>query len=182
VEKVKSSTKISLRSSIPRAMAEGPADSRETGGLHPLNVDILPGTNVATHYAYSLGDVEKGFSESERSSKTHSMSIRGPLSMETHAAVAQVAQGSERFTVWSSTDRPYYMARNLPTGWGLLEQDPDISNYTGAVRGKEVGAEPIAAALARFAGGRPVKVVFSRGKNLQHPTHAMPASSTSKQG
>ena len=161
------------------AMAEGaPLIHEKLADYIRFNVDILPGTNVATHYAYSLGDVEKGFSESEEIFEdtfyVHSVA-HSP--METHAAVAQVAQGSERFTVWSSTDRPYYMAREFANGMGIaLSKIRIISNYTGGGFGGKGGlvAEPIAAALARFAGGRPVKVVFSREEELatSHTRHA----------
>ncbi len=161
------------------AMAEGaPLVHEKLAEYIRFNVDILPGTNVATHYAYSLGDVEKGFSESdeifEDAFYVHSVA-HSP--METHAAVAQVAQGSERFTVWSSTDRPYYMAREFANGMGIaLSKIRIISNYTGGGFGGKGGlvAEPIAAALARFAGGRPVKVVFSREEELatSHTRHA----------
>jgi carbon-monoxide dehydrogenase large subunit len=161
------------------AMAEGaPLIHERLADYIRFNVDILPGTNVATNYAYSLGDVEKGFSESdeifEDAFYVHSVA-HSP--METHAAVAQVAQGSERFTIWSSTDRPYYMAREFANGMGIaLSKIRIISNYTGGGFGGKGGlvAEPIAAALARFAGGRPVKVVFSREEELAttHTRHA----------
>jgi carbon-monoxide dehydrogenase large subunit len=161
------------------AMAEGaPLIHEKLAEYTRFNVDILPGTNVATHYAYSLGDVEEGFSGSdeifEDAFYVHSVA-HSP--METHAAVAQVARGSEAFTIWSSTDRPYYMAREFANGLGIpLSKIRIISNYTGGGFGGKGGlvAEPIAAALARFAGGRPVKVVFSREEELatSHTRHA----------
>jgi CO/xanthine dehydrogenase Mo-binding subunit len=161
------------------AMAEGaPLIHEKLADYVRINVDILPGTNIATDYAYSLGDVEKGFSESdeifEDAFYVHSVA-HSP--METHAAVAQYFQGSGGFTLWSSTDRPHYIAREFANGLGVsLDKIRIISNYTGGGFGGKGGlvSEAIATALARFAGGRPVKVVFSREEELtaSHTRHA----------
>ncbi|MEI9478855.1 MAG: molybdopterin cofactor-binding domain-containing protein, partial [Deltaproteobacteria bacterium] len=85
-----------------------------------INVDIIPGTNIATFYKYSFGDVEKGFAESdeifEDNFYVHAVA-HSP--METHGAVAQYFPASGDFTVWSSTDRPHYVAQDFAKSLGV---------------------------------------------------------------
>ncbi len=143
-----------------------------------FNVDIIPETNVATFYQYSVGDVEKGFADSDEIFEdefyVHAVA-HSP--METHGAAAQYIPSSGEFTLWSSTDRPHQMAKDFASGLGIsLNKIRVISNYTGGGFGGKAAlvAEAIAAALARFTGERPVKVVFSREEELtaSHTRHA----------
>jgi carbon-monoxide dehydrogenase large subunit len=132
--------------------------------------EIVPGTNICTLMTYSLGDVEAGFAEADELFEdefyAHTVSH---TPMEVHAAVAQCCPSSGKFTIWSSTDRPYHLLKELTNAMGIsAEEVRVITPYVGgSFGGKSILlAEAIAIALARFTEGRPVKVVFSREEEL----------------
>jgi len=135
------------------------------GGL-----DIVPGTNICTIRTYKLGDVEAGFAEAdeifEDEFSAHAVSH---TTLELHAAVAQYFPLKGDYTLWSSTDRPYLMVRELADALNLSpSRIRHVVPYVGGSFGGKntLIAEGIAVALARFTEGRPVKVVFSRQEEL----------------
>ena len=161
------------------AAAEGtPLIHENLEGYVRSDCEIIPGTNICTFYTYSLGDMKKGFENSdeifEDNFYVHAVA-HSP--METHAAVAQYSPNSEEFIIWSSTDRPYRLAQDFTDGLKIsLNKVRFISNYSGGGFGGKgaMVAEAIAVALARFTRGRPVKIVFSREEELtaSHTRHA----------
>ena len=161
------------------AAAEGtPLIHENLEGYVRSDCEIIPGTNICTFYTYSLGDMKKGFENSdeifEDNFYVHAVA-HSP--METHAAVAQYSPNSEEFIIWSSTDRPYRLAQDFADGLKIsLNKVRFISNYSGGGFGGKgaMVAEAIAVALARFTRGRPVKIVFSREEELtaSHTRHA----------
>ena len=131
---------------------------------------IVPGTNVCVLRTYKLGDVEKGFAEAdeifEDEFSAHAVSH---ATIEPHVAVAQYLPTTGHYTIWSSTDRPYLLSRELAVGLGIpTDHIRYIVPYVGGAFGGKntLIAEAIAVALARFTRGRPVKVVFSRQEEL----------------
>jgi len=143
-----------------------------------VNVEIVPGTNIATLYTYGHGDVRQGFAESDEIFEddffVHPVAH---TPMEPHGAVALYRSLSGEYTIWTCTDRPYHVAREFANGLGVpLHRVRFISNYTGGGFGGKgaLVAETVAVALARFTSGRPVKVVFSRPEELtaSHTRHA----------
>jgi len=161
------------------AAAEGtPLIHENLEGYVRSDCEIIPGTNICTFYTYSLGDMKKGFENSdeifEDNFYVHAVA-HSP--METHAAVAQYSPNSEEFIIWSSTDRPYRLAQDFTDGLKIsLNKVRFISNYSGGGFGGKgaMVAEAIAVALARFTRGRPVKIFFSREEELtaSHTRHA----------
>ena len=132
--------------------------------------EIVPGTNICTIMTYSLGDVEGGFAEADELFEdefyAHTVSH---TPMEVHAAVAQCCPSSGKFTIWSSTDRPYRLLRELTDAIGISAGEVRfITPYVGGSFGGKstLLAEAVAIALARFTEGRPVKVVYSREEEL----------------
>jgi CO/xanthine dehydrogenase Mo-binding subunit len=132
--------------------------------------DIVPGTNICTIRTYRLGDVEAGFAEADEifddEFSAHPVSH---AAMEPHAGVAQYSPSTGHYTIWSSTDRPYILVRDL--GEALNIPSDHIRYVVPYVGGSFGGkntliAEAVAVALARFTNGRPVKVVFSREEDL----------------
>ena len=76
---------------------------------------------------------------------------------------------TNHYTIWSSTDRPYLLSRELAGALGIpTDHIRYIVPYVGGAFGGKntLIAEAIAVALARFTKGRPVKVVFSREEEL----------------
>ena len=131
---------------------------------------IVPGTNVCVLRTYALGNVEQGFAEAdeifEDEFNAHPVSH---ATIEPHAAVAQYLAPSNQYTLWSSTDRPYLLVRELADALGIPSSHiRHIVPYVGGAFGGKntLIAEAIAVALARFTKGRPVKVVFSREEEL----------------
>lgn len=161
------------------AAAEGaPLIHEDLEGYVRSDCEIIPGTNTCSFYTYSLGDMETGFKKSDNIFEDdfyiHAVA-HSP--METHAAVAQYSPTSEEFIIWSSTDRPYRLAKDFANGLKIpLSKVRFISNYSGGGFGGKgaIIAEAIAVALARFTKGRPVKIVFSREEELtaSHTRHA----------
>jgi carbon-monoxide dehydrogenase large subunit len=132
--------------------------------------EIIPGTNVCTVRTYSFGDVERGFAEADEIIEDeYYIHAVAHTPMETHAAVAQYFAAKSEFTVWSSTDRPYRMAKEMADAFGVsTNQVRFISMYGGGGFGGKgsLVAEAIAACLARFTKGRPVRVVYSREEEI----------------
>jgi CO/xanthine dehydrogenase Mo-binding subunit len=131
---------------------------------------IVPRTNVPVLRTYRLGDVEKGFAEAdeifEDEFSAHAVSH---AAIEPHVAVAQYQPTTNHYTIWSSTDRPYVLTRELADALGIpTNHIRYIVPYVGGAFGGKntLIAEAIAVALARFTKGRPVKVIFSREEEL----------------
>ncbi|HVP80779.1 MAG TPA: xanthine dehydrogenase family protein molybdopterin-binding subunit [Thermodesulfobacteriota bacterium] len=131
---------------------------------------IVPGTNVCVLRTYKIGDMEKGFAEAdeifEDEFSAHPVSH---ATIEPHVAVAQYLPATNHYTIWSSTDRPYLLSRELAVALGIpADHIRYIVPYVGGAFGGKntLVAEAIAVALARFTKGRPVKVVFSREEEL----------------
>ncbi|MEW6334923.1 MAG: molybdopterin cofactor-binding domain-containing protein, partial [Thermodesulfobacteriota bacterium] len=135
----------------------------------PVYVGI-PGTNVCTVRRLAIGDVERGFSEADEVFEDefyiHAVA-HSP--METHAAVAQYFPSRDEYVLWSATDRPYRLSRDLAQALGIpVNKVRFVSTCVGGGFGGKgaMVAEVLAAALARFTKGRPVKVVCSREEEL----------------
>jgi CO/xanthine dehydrogenase Mo-binding subunit len=132
--------------------------------------DIVPGTNICTIRTYRLGDVEAGFAGADEifddEFSAHAVSH---ACIEPHAGVAQYIPSKGSYTIWSSTDRPYVLVRELSEALGIpSDHIRYIVPYVGGSFGGKntLIAEAVAVALARFTKGRPVKVVFSREEEL----------------
>ena len=131
---------------------------------------IVPGTNICVLRTYKVGDMERGFAEAdeifEDEFSAHAVSH---ATIEPHVAVAQYLPATNHYTIWSSTDRPYLLSRELAVALGIpADHIRYIVPYVGGAFGGKntLVAEAIAVALARFTKGRPVKVVFSREEEL----------------
>ena len=130
----------------------------------------VAGTNVCMVRRLLLGDMERGFAEADEIFEDefyiHAVA-HSP--METHAAVAQYFQPRDEYIIWSSTDRPYRLLKELVQALGVsLNQVRFISAYSGGGFGGKgaLVAEVFAVALAKFTNGKPVKVVCSREEEL----------------
>jgi carbon-monoxide dehydrogenase large subunit len=130
----------------------------------------IPGTNVCVIRAFSKGDIEAGFAQSHKIFEDELyIHTVAHTPMETHAAVAQYIPAEQKYQIWSSTDRPFRLAKELADALEIgLNQVRFISTYSGGGFGGKgsMVAEAIAVPLARHSKGRPVKVVFSREEEL----------------
>ncbi|MEW6673069.1 MAG: xanthine dehydrogenase family protein molybdopterin-binding subunit [Thermodesulfobacteriota bacterium] len=138
--------------------------------LRTIPASMVPGTNICVTRKFSLGNVEQGFAEADEIFEdTFSAQALSHATMEPHAAVAQYTPLDGRYTVWSASDRPQRLHKELADALGLAHtQIRFIVPYVGGSFGGKntLRAEAIAVALARFTHGRPVKVVFSREESI----------------
>ncbi|MBW2411637.1 MAG: xanthine dehydrogenase family protein molybdopterin-binding subunit, partial [Deltaproteobacteria bacterium] len=135
------------------------------GNLLPLDVAVF-GPNTLS--AIELGDVEKGFADSDFISEgTFSYeNIPNPLPIESPGVIAEWSEPNH-LTVWSATQCVYWHRHMMLPRMGF----PDIrtigTHCGGSFGSKNYSTQPMlyAAALAR-ATGRPVKVCFSKAEHF----------------
>ncbi len=131
----------------------------------------IPGTNICCHYKLRRGDVEEGFLEADVVYEgTYRTQMVQHVCLEPHAAIAQWVPGAKRLTIWVGTVSPFMSRRELADGLGMPMSNiriivPRVGGSFGAKM--YLKAEPLAVALAWFADGRPVKVVFDRKDEFQ---------------
>jgi carbon-monoxide dehydrogenase large subunit len=129
-------------------------------------IKVMPGTNICQHYTAVLGDVERGFRESDHIFEDRfSTPQMHHAAIEPHACIAQVnARG--RITVWGHNDAPHRARKEIAQSLGIPQANVRVitAGYIGGNYGGKGGvkSEAIAIPLAYHLRGRPVKVVFSR--------------------
>jgi CO/xanthine dehydrogenase Mo-binding subunit len=126
--------------------------------------------NIVHTDEYGHGDVEAGFAASDlvreatyRTEATHQGYI------EPHACVAQLGPDGKG-EMWVCTQGQWYIRRMCAAVVGIEAANLRVtpSEIGGGFGGKTtVFAEPLALALSRKAGGRPVKLVMSRSEVLR---------------
>jgi CO/xanthine dehydrogenase Mo-binding subunit len=126
--------------------------------------DPTPGSNLANHFEFRLGDIEKGFQEAEVivEKETFTSPVHQGY-IEPHTATAQW-NSDGTLTIWSSSQGHFNVrdqtARLMNMPVSKVKAIPmEIGGGFGAKT--LVYVEPVAAALARKA-GRPVKVTMTR--------------------
>jgi len=121
--------------------------------------------NISMRASWHMGNVDEGFKQAdyikEETFRTQ-MVVHSP--MEPHAVVASY-DSNGRLTVWSSTQAPFYLMRDLSFVLGIPEERIRvIKPYVGGGFGGKAESnamEHIAAFLSMKA-GRPVKIVHTR--------------------
>jgi CO/xanthine dehydrogenase Mo-binding subunit len=165
----------------PRAALSGDAPLVHPG-LHTYRRgphEIVAHTNVCTVARFGHGDVAAALGEADfvfddefcAQGVSHA-------ALETHAAVAQYDAGSGGYTVWVSSDRPFQLRAEMASALGLPSSRVRVmaGQVGGSFGGKHtLVAEAPAVALARFTGGRPVRVEMSREEDLTASQMRMPA-------
>ncbi len=148
--------------------------------------EIVPHTNINTIYRYERGNVEAGFAVAdlvvEGEYSAHALSH---VALEVHVAIAEYNSGSDGYTLWVSTDRPFFLRNELADGLGLDSSRVRliVAQVGGSFGGKGVPiAEAIAVALARYTGGRPVRVELTREEDLIASQLRVPAIMKLKTG
>lgn len=145
--------------------------------LEAMNPEAPPvhtcfiGNNIAGMAKLPMGDLEKGFAESDviLEERFH-LPVVKHCQLETQAAVADYSV-SGNLTVWSTTQSPHPLKNLLAKIFDLPASRVRVSNppYIGGGFGSHVGmsgkAEPIAAALAILS-GRPVRFVYDRKEDF----------------
>jgi CO/xanthine dehydrogenase Mo-binding subunit len=151
-------------------------------GMRPL-----AGSNVSHRFHLVSGRGEAGFDEADvvvEGEWTTASAQHAPL--EPHACVAAWREG--RLAIWTGTQTPFNVRRELAGTFGLAEEDVRVVALpTGGSFGAKTFTriEAIAAALARRAGA-PVKVVLSREELFltlnRHPTRSRVRLGATREG
>lgn len=133
------------------------------------DVQVRPGRkhgNVSKRTSLSFGDVEGGLARAD-------VKVRGDfyfentnhVAIEPHAALAEFDPSSGLLTLWSSTQIPHYLHRELSRVLGLSQTrvrviQPSIGAGFGG-KSEPFDLEFVVAKLAMMT-GRPVKLVYTR--------------------
>jgi CO/xanthine dehydrogenase Mo-binding subunit len=124
----------------------------------------VEGTNICTHFKLQRGNVETGFSESDRIFEdTFVLPTTQHCALEPHACIASV-EPDGRILVWSTTQNPFVVRTQLSNIFKVPVSKVRVAvPYLGGGYGSKVypKIEPLTVALARKA-GRPVRIMLSR--------------------
>lgn len=134
-------------------------------------------SNIARHAFIEIGDVQKGFAESDYIlEERFTTQTQAHTCLETQTTIATF-DSSGRLTLWSTTQVPHDMRQRISHACNLsLKNIRVIKPYMGGGFGRSCKmetVEPITVFLAQ-ATGRPVKISLSRqdefyGTRCRHP-------------
>jgi nicotinate dehydrogenase subunit B len=141
-------------------LPDGPDEPDLTGYLrsHPKELEGWGGS-----LEKEVGDVERALDGAAvRLEATYTTAFVAHVPLETRAALA--AWDGDRLTVWTGTQRPFGVRRELAEALGIAEEAVRVlaSTAGGGFGGKHSGEAAIEAARLARASGRPVKVHWSR--------------------
>ena len=156
----------------------------------PLVHDDVP-NNISASIRKQFGDVEKGFAESDFvfEDTFYSQAVNhAPL--EPHAAVAQYDPLRGELTIWSSTQIPFFLRRNLSTTLLIPESKIRvIKPKVGGGFGQKIDmyAKDYCACWFAIRLGKPVKFVYEREEvfiatRQRHPVHLRVKTGVKKDG
>lgn len=125
----------------------------------------IPGTNIANHTKLRKGDVEKGFKEADFVfEREYTNPNVQHVPMETHVAIGKWDVG-DKITIHTSAQSPFTVRNLFAHSFGIPHCNIRvITPYVGGGFGGKAGIhlEPLACALSKVAGGRPVKIQATR--------------------
>jgi 4-hydroxybenzoyl-CoA reductase subunit alpha len=154
-----------------------PRDASVAGA--PVIHDDVP-NNISFSIKKEFGDVEQAFAESDIVSEDtfYSQPVNHCV-LEPHAAVAQYDPMTGELVVWSSTQIPFFLRRNLASTLRIPESRVRvIKPKVGGGFGQKIDmyAKDFCAAWFAMNLGRPVKFVYDReevfiGTRQRHPMY-----------
>jgi CO/xanthine dehydrogenase Mo-binding subunit len=145
---------------------EAPLIHEDLGKYQAISaVKVIPGTNICQNVVFDLGDVEKGFLQSDHIFEDRFTTPQVQhATIEPHGCIAQV-DATGRITVWGQNDSPHRARKEIAQALKIPQAKVRVvTGYVGGNFGGKGGLKPeaVAIALASKVRGRPVKVVFSR--------------------
>jgi CO/xanthine dehydrogenase Mo-binding subunit len=140
---------------------EGTADHSVPEGMHP---------NVVKYIDFGHGDVDAGFAAADLvREQTYKTEATHQGYIEPHACLGQLGSDGKG-DMWVCTQGHWYIRRMCSAVLGIEASQLRVtpSEIGGGFGGKTtIFMEPLALALSRKAGGRPVKLVMSRSEVLR---------------
>jgi CO/xanthine dehydrogenase Mo-binding subunit len=126
------------------------------------NLRPIPNSNICHHFHFARGDIAQGFAEAELIFEdTFTFPMVHHYSMEPHVAIAQVEH--DQITVWTSTQHPFPVRKELAEMFGLpLSHVQVIVPYLGGAYGNKsyTKIEPLVVAMAHKI-RRPVRLALT---------------------
>ncbi|WKZ42660.1 MAG: molybdopterin-dependent oxidoreductase [Anaerolineales bacterium] len=195
----------SLRDEIAGVVATDPDIAEEALALIEVDYELLPnifspreallegaplihperGSNLFQRYNYSHGDLSQGERESDVVVEAkYLLPYVSHVCMETSVVVAQFDH-RDRLTLWSTTQIPFLLQRDLSEALGIPGSNVRIiQTAVGGAFGRGLDIypyEPIAALMSRKT-GQPVRLVFSREEEFIAGPARQPAEVTVRAG
>lgn len=125
--------------------------------------------NIMRHFLHRVGDIDKGFSESDIIVENdYSTPFIEHAYLETEAALAALS-GDGAITVWTCTQFPFEFQSQIAASLGVPEEKVRVVAMPlgGAFGGKTSVTVQILAALGALRTGRPVKITLTREESLR---------------
>jgi 4-hydroxybenzoyl-CoA reductase subunit alpha len=126
--------------------------------------------NISATIWKEFGNIDEGFKNSDyvREDKFYSQAV-GHAPMEPHTAMAYYESSSGKITIWSSTQIPYFLRRNLSTTLNIPENKIRVikPKVGGGFGGKvDMFTKDFAVCYLSMKTGQPVKITYTREESL----------------
>jgi CO/xanthine dehydrogenase Mo-binding subunit len=145
---------------------EGIAGAGEFHEVAGLGSDARP--NVCHHERYEQGDVARGFATAETIiEEAFEFPMIYQYAMEPHTCIARVTQAG--ITLWTSSAHPFLVRSELAHMFGFPHAKVEvIVPFVGGAYGSKsyFKIEPLTAAIARKAAGRPVRIAQTVSESM----------------
>lgn len=149
---------------LPNAVTPEQALSGDAPSLHAAKANLPE--NVAQQLEVEFGDVKEGLRRSKHTvTGSFQHGIVWPVCMETNATVASFDTANKTLQVWTGTQAPYFVRKELANVLGQDIASIHVRSVAigGGFGGKSQAPEQVAVvALLAVKTGRPVKIVLSR--------------------
>ncbi len=150
---------------MPGESGEAAAHGADVGGDGASAARM---SNVASRTHFERGDIAAGFAEAVVVVERHfTMPVVHQNPLETHGCAVQIDPFTDEVTVWSSTQAPFHVRKQVADILSILESNVRCISTPigGAFGGKFVLYEPLVALAASIA-GRPVRLILNRYEEL----------------
>src|SRR5262245_28047160 len=150
---------------MPGESGEAAAHGADVGGEGAKAPKL---SNVASRTHFGRGDVAAGFAAADVVvERQFTMPVVHQNPLESHGCAVQIDPFTDEVTVWSSTQAPFHVRKQVADILEVLESNVRCISTPigGAFGGKFVLYEPLVALAARHA-GRPVRLILNRYEEL----------------
>ena len=126
------------------------------------------GGNICHRERFTRGNPDRAFADADEIvDETFTFPMIYQYAMEPHSAVARVS--ADNITLWSSSAHPFLVRSELAHMFGYPHARVEVVvPYVGGAYGSKsyFKIEPLAVAIGRKTGGRPVRIVQSVGESM----------------
>ena len=161
---------------VPTGAEDAAEHGADVGGSDAGDDEDVIVNNVANEDSYQRGNIDAGFAEAHVIVEhTYSSAMVHQSSIETHGVIAQPDPVSGGMVIWSSTQDPFGVRKEVAALLGVSES---LVRVKGTVVGGAFGAkfnlyDPLVAMVAQKV-GRPVRLSLTRSEELM-ATNPAPA-------